>query len=238
MKQKPKADYSKDNFRNIFVRLIVTAFKQQFGLPASRLHWLAEYMLRPGANHFRYAHEHCRAGMVVFLLTNLTSVFQMETDVGLEELLHYAYFRHDDPEAYFVLKVNPVVNELLQMTTTPAPLPITDENYALIRKGNRMSRTETLEEMQALALLRTRGNQSITFEFKDDRLAQAFILREEEPGADLVKLQEEEPFQEITIGSGHGGRRSIRRRISRKLLPNINKEGKRIPIVVRVVDPD
>lgn len=237
-KQSKKKAPTKDQFRDVFVQLIVRAFRHQFGLPIARLQWLAEFMLQPEANHFRYALDRARAGMVVLLFTNLTSVFQMETDVDLEERLHLAYFRHDGPEAYFLLKVNPIVNELLTMTTTPAPLPITDDKYALVRKGERLSRTETLEELHALALLRTHGNRSITFEFKEDRLTQAFITREEEPGADLAKLREEEPFQEITIGTGDGSTRSVTRRISKKLLANLNKRGQRIPIVVKVVDPD
>jgi hypothetical protein len=224
-------------FRELFVRLIGRSLQEQFGLAAERLHWVSEFMLRPNADHFSYAHQKARDGMVVFLVTNLRDVFFMETDVDLEERLHYSYFRHDDPEAYYLLKVNPVVNRVLSFTTEPSPLPVTDEKYALIRKGDALSRTANLEEMHALAILRTKGNHSVTFEYADGDLARAIVVRHEESGDDLTGLLDSADFQDVTIKRRHGRVQHVERRVSNVLERNVDpKTSKRIPIVIKVLD--
>ncbi|HEV7571791.1 MAG TPA: hypothetical protein VGQ21_09860 [Thermoanaerobaculia bacterium] len=193
-------------------------------------------MLEPNADHFLYAYSKARAGIVVLLLTNLRDVFHMETDVDFEERLHYSYFRHDAPEAYYFLKINPIVNQLLALTTTPEPLPISDAKYSLIRKAEAFSRTQSLEEMQALALLRQPGNRSVKFEFHGERLVRAIVERPEAPTSDVTALLERDNYQTITVNIGEGEARYIQRAISTLLDTNLGDDGVRLPIFIRVTD--
>jgi hypothetical protein len=174
--------------------------------------------------------------MVVILITDLRAVFQMQTDVDLEELLHHAYFRHDAPEAYFFLKVNALVNQVLAFTTSPQPTSVTDEKYALIRKGESLSRTRTLEEMQALGILRLAGNRSVKFEFSDaGDLVRALIERHHPADADLDLLRQQEPFQSLEWKIRDDAVQVVVQNFRRNLESNLDeKTGRRLPIVVKV----
>jgi hypothetical protein len=224
--------------REFFVDAVDHAFRNQFGVPGERLRWIREFMLQPDADHFQYALSKARDGMVVILLTDLRKVFLMQTDVDLEELLHHSYFRHDASEAYFFLKVNPLVNQVLAFTIAPEPLPVTDEKYGLIRKGEALSQTRTLEEMQALAILRMTGNRSVTFEFSEDgELGRALIERHHPPDSDFEALRREEPFQSLEWKIRDEALQVVVQNFRRNLDSNMDeKTGKRLPIVVRVND--
>jgi hypothetical protein len=221
--------------REVFVRLVARAFRRQFGIPPENLEWLMGFMLDPQTDHFSYAYGRAQAGMVVVLLTNLRSVFHMETDVDLEERLHYSYFRHDEPEAYYFLKINPIVNELLSLTTTPEPLPISDKKYALIRTAETMQRTQNLEEMQALDLLRRPGNRTVEFIFEGEHLKQAIIKRSEATNTDVEELLARDEYQTITVNIGDREARHIQRAISTMLETNLTEDGRRLPILIRVM---
>ena len=224
------------SFRDAFVIEVAKAFEEKYNVPRSRLQWLIEFMRHPDANHFTYAHGRCKDGMVVFLLTDLRAVFHMETDVDLEERLHYSYFRHNADEAYYLLKINPVVNRLLARTTHPSPLPITDEKYRLIRRAEVMSQTQNLEEMQALKILRWKGSRRVRFEISNDRIVRAVVTRDEEPDSDLAKQMGETGFEEITIKRRHGRIEHVECDISHKVQANVDETGKRIPIVIQILD--
>jgi hypothetical protein len=222
--------------REFFIDVVENAFRKSFGVPDDRIAWLREYMLRPTADHFQYALKRALDGMVVILITDLRAVFHMETDIDLEERLYLAYFRHDEPEAYFFLKVNPLVNQVLACTNSPTPLPITDEKYALIRKGESLSRTSTLEEMQALAILRLAGNRSVKFEFsaKGD-LVRAIIERHHPADTDLNALKEQEPFQSLEWKIRDDAVQVVVQNFRQNIDTNFDeKTGKRLPIFVKV----
>lgn len=222
----------------VFAMLVTRAFQQQFGVAASRLQLLSEWMLQPNTNLFAFAHDRAEAGMVVLLLTNLKDVFIRGTDVDLEEYLHYGYLRHDGEEAYFLLKLNPVVNELLRMTTTPAALPVTDRKYALIRKAERLQRTQTLEEMQILALVRAEGSHKVTILFENDRPTRAIVNRRHPADTDVNALASSDPFQQIKIEISDEETRFIEQAISKRFEANLDADGRRIPMVIQVLDDE
>lgn len=224
------------SFRDAFVIEVAQAFREKYNVPPSGLKWLVGFMREPDHDHFAYAYSRCKDGMVVFLLTDLRAVFHMETDVDFEERLHYSYFRHDDDEAYYLLKINPVVNRLLTRTTAPSPLSITDEKYRLIRRGEAMSQTQNLEEMQALEILRWKGSRRVSFDMSKDRIVRAIVTRDEEPDDDFAERMGESGFEDVAIKYRHGRIEHIRRDISHPITANVDESGKRIPIVIRILD--
>src|SRR5882757_4401697 len=118
-----KGEWNTYTFRSVFAILICVEIRDRFGVPLDRLGWLIDFMLQDGADHFAYAHRTIRQhGFVVFLLTDLKSFFQIGTDIDFEEMLQLGYFRHDEPEAYYLLKINPIINRILELTKHPEPL--------------------------------------------------------------------------------------------------------------------
>jgi hypothetical protein len=63
------------------------------------------------------ASDDSAARICPLLLTDLKSFFQIGTDIDFEEMLQLGYFRHDEPEAYYLLKINPIINRILELTS-------------------------------------------------------------------------------------------------------------------------
>lgn len=221
-------------FRDTFINLTIAAFKAAFGQKGDQLTRLFEFMSASDADHFSYAYDRALDGMVVLLLTNLRDVFHMETDVDLQERLKYAYFRHEDPEAYFLLKMNPLVNATLLFASPPQQTKVTARAYALIREAETMWQAQTLEEIAALRLLRMKGNRALKFEFVEGELSRATIERDEPSSADVEDLLAEDPFQSIEVIQSDGRVRRIKRRLTRKLPSNLDGNGKRLPLYIRL----
>lgn len=231
-----KGEWNTYAFRNIFAILICVEIRDRFGVPLDRLGWLIDFMMHDGADHFAYAHQTIRKhGFVIFLLTDLKSFFQMGTDIDLEEMLQLGYFRHDAPEAYYMLKINPIINRILELTKHPEPLKVRDDFYQKVSKVDRLWRASNLEERDLLAFVRDKKNRSVKVQLNDAGEITHFECEREEPASsDIAELIAKDPFQTVEVKMRRGGVTVIRRKVSREVRRNIDENGKRTLVVDRV----
>jgi hypothetical protein len=231
-----KGAWNTYTYRNIFAILICVEIRDRFGVPFDRLGWLIDFMLQDGADHFSYAHRTIRKhGFVVFLLTDLKSFFQMGTDIDLEEMLQLGYFRHDEPEAYYMLKINPIINRILELTKHPEPLKVRGDFYQEISKVDRLWRASNLEERDLLAFVRDRKNRGVKVQLNEAGDITHFECEREEPASsDVAELIAKDPFQTVEIKTRRGGVTLIRRKVSREVRRNTDENGKRTLIVDKV----
>jgi hypothetical protein len=223
------------SLREVFVIMIAQAFRDEFGVPLERLSWMRDFMLQEPANHFKYVYETAtKRGMTVFLLTDLKETFVIGTDIDIAEQFELGYFRHaEDDAAVFILKLNPILNRLLERMKQPA-LPLGQNGYDVFHKGKRMYTAQTLEEISLLSIARMKGIDSFTVRMKNDEPDRAVIEIEEEPSADVLAVLNDSPFQKVTITNKDGRTRTLKREISVDLPKNVDDSGRRIPLVIKV----
>ena len=230
-----KGEWNTYAFRNIFAILICVEIRDRFAVPLDRLGWLIDFMLQDGADHFAYAHRTIRQrGFVVFLLTDLKSFFQIGTDIDFEEMLQLGYFRHDEPEAYYLLKINPIINRILELTKHPEPLRVRNDFYRKVSKVDRLWRASNLEERDLLAFVRDKKNRSVTVELNEGVITHFDCERDEPLSSDIAELIAKDPFQTLEIKMRRGGVTLIRRKVSREVRRNTDESGKRTLIVDKV----
>jgi hypothetical protein len=103
-------------------------------VPVDSLRWLQNFMRRDGANHFAAAAEIMDRGMVVLLLTDLKTTFRMDSDDEIADFLRLGSLRNENPEAFLLLKLNPLVNSLLRHVDEPVELKIKHDTYKVFRR--------------------------------------------------------------------------------------------------------
>lgn len=221
--------------RDAFVLLVCQEFKEKYGTPLESLRWLSRFMLEQGADHFAYARKMIEdRGMAVFLLTDLKSVFRMGTDLDLGELFGTGAFRSDDPEAYFLIKINPILNRLLTMADPREPATVRRDAYDDVEGVRRLLQAETLEEVEVLGLLRDRQNRAVHVFFEKGEPVRAEVERDEPLSTSIEELLDRDDYQNVEIKRSGGATQLLRRRISKILRSNRDETGKRIPFAFRV----
>jgi hypothetical protein len=128
------AGWRKFSFLELFILLVCNELRRKFGVPVDSLRWLQNFMRRDGANHFAAAAEIMDRGMVVLLLTDLKTTFRMDSDDEIADFLRLGSLRNENPEAFLLLKLNPLVNSLLRHVDEPVELKIKHDTYKVFRR--------------------------------------------------------------------------------------------------------
>jgi hypothetical protein len=221
--------------REMFVLLIGRAFRDGFGVPLERLNWMREFMLQKGADHFRYVYDRAaRSRMTTFLLTDLKETFFVGTDLDVAEYFELGYFREaEEPASVFILKLNPILNKILEMAGHELP-EVEQNGYGVFKKGKKLYTAQTLEEVSILSLSRMKGIESFRVEFRNDEPHRVVIETNEEPNADLLAIVKDAPYQTVTVTQSNGKTRRLVREVSWELDKNVDENGKRVPLVIKI----
>jgi hypothetical protein len=199
-------EWRRFSMKGLFVLLVCTELRNKFGVPLESLSWLQKCMMQEGANHFAAAVDLMRQGFSVLLLTDLKETFDMGTDLDISALLYAGITRHEEPEAFVLLKVNPLVNKLLGVLKEPSELKIRDSVYELIHGVHAELRLKNAEEIGILRLIRSGKYSKVVIKFADGRVVRTDA--ESEHGVlsseALVALLREEPFQSVTVTKQDG----------------------------------
>lgn len=224
------------SFQQVFVLLVCKALRDRFGIPIESLNWLTRTLLAEGADHFARVYTAMRdRGVAVLLITDLEKELRVEHDVDFADSMDFGDFRNDDARALIVLKLNPIINQILAMTTTPEPLHVTDQTYSQIAKARRMFKAETIAEAQVLAFLRDSANRTVKVFREGEQLLRAEIEREHDapsnPG-DVAAMFTDRPFQRLEFVLRNGTVRSAHATFSEQL----EKHDDDCLIAVQIVD--
>jgi hypothetical protein len=93
-------------------------------------------------------------GLAVFILTDLSQQFEMDTDCEIGRLLESGYCRYDEPQSYALILVNPLVNKMLAALKKPTRLDISDGAYDALQNADYLMRVHDTAELAVLELMR------------------------------------------------------------------------------------
>lgn len=167
--------------REIFAVAVCAEIRDQFGVPVQKLKWVMDFMLAEGANHFAWATQRMAYGMAIVLMTDLKTTFVMDTDLDISDMLDLGMFRSEEPDCVVLLKVNPIVNRILSLTSfSKSKLKISQHHYAILRRARSLAvltttDTATPEELQVLATLRKPGVKRVEVALKNGKIERADI---------------------------------------------------------------
>jgi len=187
--------------RDVFALMVCSEIRRQFGVPVESLKWVRAFMLQEGADHLRAAAEIMSRRMAVVLMTDLKETFVMDSDLEIEDLLHLGYFRHEGPQSYLLIKLNPFVNRLLECLKEPVTLSIDDEMYGLIRNIRGEMSIRSQEELEILRLLRSGDYRKVVIHLNDGKIVRADTEEgvSESEQQRLLKVLDGEKFQTVTV---------------------------------------
>jgi DNA-binding transcriptional MerR regulator len=187
--------------RDIFALMVCKEIRERFGVPLEQLRWVRKFMTQEGADHLRAAITIMARGQSVLLLTDLTETFVMDSDLEIEGYIHLGYFRNENPQAYIVLKVNPLVNRLLLCLKDPIQLKIRDDFYAVVRSVRGELALRSTAELDVLQLIRDGQYRRVTIHLNDGRVEKADAESEHavDSHAKLIDLLNREDFQTISV---------------------------------------
>lgn len=191
--------------RDFFVLLVCAELRKRFPVPLEQIKYVKDFMLQDGADHFRAAVELMVRGFNVLLLTDFATTFAMDTDVEIGELLYLGMTRDNDPAAFVILKINPLVNRMLACRTEPIELKIKDTVYDVIYAAKGLM-LQNREEQDLIQLIRSGDYSKIII-----RMISGEIVRvdaESEHGAmddeHLAEFVRQQDFQTVSVTTQNG----------------------------------
>ncbi len=192
--------------KSLFILLVCAEIRSRFGVPLEQLKWLQEFMTKEEADHFSAAVRLMSHGLNVLLLTDFKATFQMAADVDIGDLLYLGYTRHEKPESFVLLKVNPLVNRILGCFTPPVELKIKKEIYHLILGAERDGRLHTSDERELMQVLRSGEYSKVVVKLSNGQIVRvdgesehAFLTDDQ-----LADLLRERDFQTLTVTKQDG----------------------------------
>lgn len=169
-----KANWRRYTPREAFQIAVCAEIRERFGVPIEKLKFVRDFMLQEGADHLaaarRLIHER---ELPVFLLTDLENVFIMDTDIEFSDLLYLGYFSNDDRESFVFLKVNPIVNRILALTTTPEPLLVSND----IRREIILTREKIVAEKHGLVVAADGDEQRAIHLIRDGQITGVEVIK-------------------------------------------------------------
>jgi DNA-binding transcriptional MerR regulator len=236
--QRDTAAWRRYTVTDAFVIAITKTVRDAFGTSLDSLSWLTRSLRDLPNDPLRWAVAKMRDHhMSLFLRTDLKSYVWLGTDIDLGDEFEAGAGRSEDIAPTILLQLNPIVNRVLRLTTTPDPLPITDEFYAEIEATRRMEVAQTLEEIHVLFLLRLKDVKSIKVIKKRDEIEAAEVeyqIQAQDQGATsqtVKQMLDELPWGEVSAKKADNGLTNITKKVQVRLLKNVNKEGRRVRII-------
>lgn len=176
-------------------------------MPLESLGYIQSFMLKPNADHFRYAVETMGSvGATLYLQTDLQTTFQITTDVDFGDRFQDGLFGGDAPAAFIFLKLNPIVNRLLSCLDTPIELKATDRLRRFVRDARLKTAARNHEETEVLRLIRSKDYQRVVIHLADGNIISADTEQELSKASpvDLEALLATHDYQTITVTKHNG----------------------------------
>jgi len=227
-----EAGWRKFSPRDLFVLMVCSEVRKQYGMPLHKLIWLKSFMLQKGADHFQAAVRMMQHGLAVFIFTDLEKSFDMDADIAIADMLELGYCRYDHPHAYIFMSVNPIVNKLLTALKNPVQLEISDKVYKLRRAADAKFRVQDDAELAVLDTMRDDDVKRFSATKKGDKEILLEIAQDLPEGTDLKTTLSSHDFQTVTI-KRHEGKKV---RISRTMPKKFSREKIRRLVVIRLND--
>lgn len=211
-------DWRRFNLKELFILMICVEIRREFGVPVERLKWISDHVNQPRFNHLLSAYQIMdEYGVPVMLLTDLRSVFDLESALNFSKFLKEGYFSGEELDKYIFMKVNPLVNRLLSVLETPTNLPMHARGYMELDKFDRRTRVHSQEELQLLELIRDESYVRIEVKKFNDQVDMFYASKEEDSSditlAEIKALIDADEYQTIQLIKHDGRLVGIERKI-------------------------
>jgi hypothetical protein len=135
--------------------MVCAEMRKKFGVPLGRLRFVREVMEQDEANHFAAAAKLMVIfGVGVWILTDFEETFIMDSELEFVSLMELGFFGGEDEKSYAFVKVNPLVNRLLDMMQDVEPLASHGRGYKILRQIDSHGRVRSREEAFVLETIR------------------------------------------------------------------------------------
>ena len=127
------------------------------------------------------------------------------------------FFRTEEPSAYVLLNINPLVNRMLKVKGISS-VKTNEDIYHDVMQARKQCTALNPEESAVLSMVRNKDYRQLTVHLQDGRIVQADIEEELEKGRSsdlyrsLQKILREKVYQTVTVKVHDGGVVRIQRK--------------------------
>lgn len=210
----PKSSWRRYTPREVFVILVLSKLRKQFGVPVDRLGFVREFMLSEGANHFSAAVDLMSLlGVEVWLMTDFEDTFVMDSELEFADMWQHGYFGGPLDFAAF-LKVSPIVNLMLSRLDPPMHLPSHGRGHEIMNEVRKRFGASSPAEFEVLQAIRSGDYDSVEVVLRDGSIDRIKATATPSTESDLIQLIESHDYQTISITKRDGHIVSIKQQPS------------------------
>ena len=209
--------WRKFSLKEIFILSICNELHTRFGVPLQRLGYVREFMAQPGANHFSAAVDlMSMLGVGVWLLTDLEETFIMDSELEFIDLVQHQFLGGEKDSAYLFLKVNPIVNRILE-ATAGVQIEAHGRGYEILREIHDLTGVRSDAERAVLEAIRSDDASRIEITLKDSSVETIRTTDYPRSSEQLNALLDANDYQKLTIVKRDGQVVSIERQTTEKV---------------------
>jgi DNA-binding transcriptional MerR regulator len=202
--------------REVFMMKVCKEIRDRFGVPVEKLKYVSDFMLQSGADHFSTAVQIIAIlGCAMWVITDFDSVFFMDSELDILDLAEHGYFGGDAKAGLVMVKVNPLVNEILAAQKAPVVLPLHGKGKSMIEKATKSLLDLSIEEQKVIALARSPEVKSIEVVLRGGKIQQIKETKDLDI-ANLFEVMSSDDFQTLQITLRDGNIVSAQREVSTK----------------------
>ena len=215
------------SYREIFAILVCSDLRTRFGVPLESLKTLQMYLMREDIGFLGEALERISAErFALYLVTDLKESFRMISDAELQSTSMSGLFRGDEPAAFILLKLNPLVNKITRLLDHPFQLQTSSAAYEAIDETLDAVTVRNHKEREVLRLVREGDYDRISIQLKDGNIVSAETEKEISKSQQnrLLDILNNREFQTVTVTKHDGEIVKIKQKVTIKFLQTTGAE--------------
>lgn len=203
--------------REVFLLMVMGAFRRQYGIPVEKLKYIKECMLQEGADHLRYSVEKISMlGTSIWLITDFKETFLLDTELEISDMYSLGFFHSEEPHGYFLMNLTPLVQKLMKVLRPEIELELSTAGFELraaVSKG-----TTIRNELEAKLLKHVRAEDITKIEIgmNNGEIKTLKVSQDRDVNSDINELLSESDFQNISITRRDGEQVKIEQTFTEK----------------------
>jgi hypothetical protein len=191
--------------RDVFALMVASELHKRFGIPVHKLRYVLAFMTQDGAHHLNAAQRlMAQFGIGVWLLTDFESAFIVDSELEYDDLMQYGMMGGVAGEGFVMLKVNPIVNRLLESLDLE-PWEDHGAGYELLKQIRGHASAASESERWVLQAIRSRAFKKIEIAMRDGSIETISTSEDRDTASEVADLLREHPYQTVTVHMSDGG---------------------------------
>ena len=202
----------------VFVTLLLTEIRKQFGISITNLRWLKDRMFEDKHGHLPFILGLMQGfGSPVFLLADFHDQFRICSVVEMMDAVITGYFDDVESEGFVLYKINPLVNRLLTSLGVPA-IEESGLGYDIIFSMLGKRADQTPKERELLETIRNSATTKVEVTLKNGTIVQSTAERKLEnlDPKELLAILNSGDHQTLSVTKHDGKITSVRQKIPGK----------------------